>query len=71
MYVEEALNAIDKFIDNAILNGLHRVDIIHGKGTGALKKSISEYLKKHPAVLSFRLGNWNEGGYGVTVVELK
>ncbi len=68
---EEAINTIDKFIDDAILRGLHRVDLIHGKGTGALKKHISEYLKKHPSVQSFRLGEWNEGGYGVTVVELK
>ena len=71
MLGEEAINAIDKFIDEAILQGLHRVDLIHGKGTGALKKHVSEYLKKHPAVQSFRLGEWNEGGYGVTVVELK
>ena len=71
MLGEEAIIAIDKFIDEAILRGLHRVDLIHGKGTGALKKHVSEYLKKHPAVRSFRLGEWNEGGYGVTVVELK
>ena len=70
MYGEEALEAIDKFLDSAVLSGLHRVDIIHGKGTGALRKKVTEYLKKNPSVKSFRLGEWNEGGTGVTVVEL-
>lgn len=68
---EEAVVLLDKFIDTAILYGLHRLDIIHGKGTGLLQKKVSEYLKKNVAVKSFRLGEWNEGGYGVTVVELK
>jgi DNA mismatch repair protein MutS2 len=70
MYGEEAVSALEKFLDTALLSGLTRVDIIHGKGTGALRKRISEYLKKNPAVKSFRLGEWNEGGTGVTVVEL-
>ncbi len=68
---EEAILLLDKFIDNAILYGLHRLDIIHGKGTGALQKKVSEYLKNNTHVKSFRLGEWNEGGYGVTVAELK
>lgn len=68
---EEAISILDKFIDRAILKGFHRVDIIHGKGTGALQKKVSEYLKSHPLVKNFRLGDWNEGGYGVTVVELR
>ena len=70
MYGEEAIAAIDKFLDDAILAGLHRVDIIHGKGTGALRKKITDHLKDIPSVKSFRLGEWNEGGTGVTVVEL-
>jgi DNA mismatch repair protein MutS2 len=70
MYGDEAVEAVDKFIDDAILAGLHRVDIIHGKGTGALRKKITEYLKTHHSIKSFRLGEWNEGGMGVTVVEL-
>lgn len=71
MYGDEAIDMIDKFIDDALLAGLHRVDIIHGKGTGALRKKVGEYLKKHKSVKSFRLGEWNEGGTGVTVVELE
>jgi DNA mismatch repair protein MutS2 len=46
------------------------VDIIHGKGTGALRKKVTEFLKGYPHVKAFRLGEWNEGGTGVTVVEL-
>jgi DNA mismatch repair protein MutS2 len=71
MLGDEAVNMIDKFIDTALLRGLNRIDLIHGKGTGALRKKISEYLQRHPSVNSFRLGTWNEGGHGVTVVELK
>ncbi|MGA2622621.1 MAG: endonuclease MutS2 [Bacteroidota bacterium] len=70
MYGDEAIEAIDKFLDSAMISGLHRVDIIHGKGTGALRKRVGEYLKKNPSVKAFRLGEWNEGGAGVTVVEL-
>ena len=70
MYGEEAIAAVDKFLDDAMLAGLHRVDIIHGKGTGALRKKISEHLKTLSGIKSFRLGEWNEGGGGVTVVEL-
>ncbi len=71
MYGDEAIESVAKFIDTAVLRGLHRVDIIHGKGTGALRKKVTEYLKTNPAVKSFRLGEWNEGGTGVTVVELE
>jgi DNA mismatch repair protein MutS2 len=67
---EEALPLVDKFLDDAILVGLHRVDIIHGKGTGALKKKVAQFLSTHPRVKSFRLGEWNEGGAGATIVEL-
>jgi DNA mismatch repair protein MutS2 len=68
---DEALPLVDKFIDTAMLAGLHRIDIIHGKGTGALRKKVTEFLEKHPSVQSFHLGEWNEGGTGATVVELK
>jgi DNA mismatch repair protein MutS2 len=67
---EEALPLVDKFIDDAVLAGLHRIDIIHGKGTGALRKKVTDFLATHPRVTSFRLGEWNEGGAGVTVVQL-
>jgi DNA mismatch repair protein MutS2 len=71
LYGDEAITAIEKFFDTAILSGLHTVRLIHGKGTGALRKRVSEYLQQRHDVKSFRLGEWNEGGSGVTVVELE
>jgi DNA mismatch repair protein MutS2 len=68
---DEALPLVDKFLDDAFLAGVNRVDIIHGKGTGALRKKVTEYLAHDPRVKSFRLGEWNEGGTGATIVELK
>ncbi|MBN2410414.1 endonuclease MutS2 [candidate division KSB1 bacterium] len=68
---EEAREVVDRFIDEALLTGLKEIRIIHGKGTGKLRKDISEFLKSHRQVLQFRLGYWNEGDSGVTVVELK
>jgi DNA mismatch repair protein MutS2 len=70
MYSQDAINAVDKFLDEAIISGLHRVSLIHGKGTGALRRQITEYLKKNASIKSYRMGEWNEGGSGVTVVEL-
>jgi DNA mismatch repair protein MutS2 len=67
---DEALPMVDKFIDDAVLAGLHRIDIIHGKGTGALRKKVTDFLSQHPRVKAHRLGEWNEGGTGATVVEL-
>jgi DNA mismatch repair protein MutS2 len=67
---DEALPLVDKFIDDAVLAGLFRVDIIHGKGTGALRKKVADFLSRHPRVRSFHLGEWNEGSTGATVVEL-
>jgi DNA mismatch repair protein MutS2 len=67
---DDAIIQVERFLDDAIVGGLHRVDIIHGKGTGALRKRIADFLKTYPHVRSFRLGEWNEGGSGVTVVEL-
>ena len=67
---DEALPLIDKFIDDAVLAGVHRIDIIHGKGTGALRKKVTDFLANHSRVKSYRLGEWNEGGTGATVVEL-
>jgi DNA mismatch repair protein MutS2 len=67
---DEAVNIVDKLIDSAILGGLHRVDVIHGKGTGALRKRLADFLSQHPRVRSFRLGEWNEGGSGATIVDL-
>lgn len=68
--VEEAIDRVDKYIDDAVVAGLHEVTIIHGKGTGTLRKAIHEHLRGHTHVASFRLGKYGEGETGVTVVEL-
>jgi DNA mismatch repair protein MutS2 len=66
----EALSALDKFLDDASMTSLYSLRIIHGKGTGALRKRITEYLKTDPRVKASRLGEWNEGGAGVTIISL-
>ena len=71
MLVDEAEHVVGKYLDDAVLSGMTQVLIIHGKGTGALRKGIQTYLKGHKNVLSLTLGDINEGGSGVTVVELK
>lgn len=69
--VEEAIHEADKFIDNAVMSGQSMVYLIHGKGTGALRRGLHEHLRIHPNVKSYRLGAYGEGEDGVTVVELK
>ncbi len=69
--VEEALLAVDRFLDNAVMCGLERVTVIHGKGTGTLRAAVQQHLKGHRQVKGFRLGVYGEGENGVTVVELK
>jgi DNA mismatch repair protein MutS2 len=71
MRAEEALEALDQYMDNACMAGISPVRVVHGKGTGALKKVVWDYLQGHPHVGSFRLGEDGEGGGGVTVVQLK
>ena len=68
---EEAWNAIDKYFDEAQIAGFRSLRLIHGKGTGALKKYLWNELKHDTRVLSFRIGQFGEGDGGVTVVELK
>lgn len=68
---DEARDAIEKYLDDAFVTGLHSVRIIHGKGTGILRQEITRFLTDQPRVKSKRLGDWDEGGIGVTVVELK
>lgn len=70
LLVEEALEKVDKYLDDAILAGAPMVRLIHGKGTGALRKAVTDYLRGHRHVDSFRLGGVGEGGDGVTVVRL-
>jgi DNA mismatch repair protein MutS2 len=69
--VDEALDESDKFLDRALLEGKQAVRIIHGFGTGALRKAVRDHLRKHPAVKSWRPGNENEGGDGATVAVLE
>ena len=68
---EDAIMRAEKYIDDAVLSNYHQVSIIHGKGTGALRQGIQQFLKNHSRVKSYRFGEAGEGGYGVTVVELK
>ena len=69
--VEEAWTEIDKYLDICALSGLTSVSIVHGKGTGILRKGIQNFLKDHPHVKSYRDGRYGEGEQGVTIVELK
>ena len=71
MLVDEALAVVDRYLDDAFLSGLSEVNIIHGKGTGALRTGVQDYLRRHSRVKSFRIGNYGEGDAGVTVVTLK
>jgi DNA mismatch repair protein MutS2 len=68
---EEAIYTADKYLDEAYLAGLKEVSLIHGKGTGVLRKAITDMLRSHSHVKSCRIGEYGEGGSGVTVVELK
>jgi DNA mismatch repair protein MutS2 len=71
LLAEEAFGIVDKYLDDAYLAGLTIVSIIHGKGTGALRKKIGEFLSHHHRVENIRLGEWDEGGSGITIVKLK
>lgn len=69
--VEEALGILDKYLDEALMSNFPFVYILHGRGTGALRQAIHKYLRTHPSVLRFRMGEGTEGGQGVTIVYLK
>ena len=68
---DEALNELDKYLDDARMSHLTSVRIVHGKGTGALRKAVHNYLRKQKWVKSYRLGDFGEGDAGVTIVTLK
>lgn len=69
--VDEALQIVEKYLDSAVLKGMHEVRIVHGKGSGALRTAIHDYFKTHPNIATFRLGQYGEGEWGVTIAELK
>ncbi|WP_163970172.1 endonuclease MutS2 [Oceanobacillus halotolerans] len=68
---EDAIWQLEKYIDDTVLAGYEKVSIIHGKGTGALRKGVQEFATKHPNIKSYRAGSSGEGGSGVTVLELR
>ena len=68
---EEALDNVDKYLDDCMMAGVSEVSIVHGKGTGVLRSEISQHLRHHPHVAEFRLGRYGEGETGVTIVTLK
>ena len=68
---DEAWFVIDKYLDEALVAGIHTVRLIHGKGTGALRKAIWNYLKGDKRVGAYKTAEYGEGDFGVTVVELK
>ena len=68
--VNEAIFELDRFLNTAFVSGLPQVRIVHGKGTGTLRQAVHKELSKHPLVSSYRLGDFGEGGAGVTIVEL-
>jgi DNA mismatch repair protein MutS2 len=67
---DEARDILEKYLDDAFLAGLGTVRIIHGKGTGALRRAVEELLAAHPLVMSHRAGDLHEGGAGATVAVL-
>ena len=71
MMTDEAIPILERYLDNALMNKLQKITVIHGKGTGALRKAVQQSLKTNKTVKSYRLGVFGEGENGVTIVELK
>ena len=71
MMTDEAIGVLDLFLDNAVMGKLNEVRIIHGKGTGAVRRAVREHLKRSRYIKSFRPGRYGEGEDGVTIAELK
>ena len=71
MTADEAIGALDLFLDSAVLGKLNEVRIIHGKGTGAVRRAVREHLKRSRYIKSFRPGRYGEGEDGVTIAELR
>ena len=69
--VVEAIPLLDKYLDDAYLSHLAQVTVIHGRGTGALRKAVHDHLKHVSYIKSYRIGEFGEGDHGVTIVEFK
>ena len=69
--MDDARVMVEKYIDDAVMAGLEKINIIHGRGEGVLKKGIRDILSKHRNVKSWRKGEYNEGGEGVSIVTIK
>ena len=69
--VDEALALLEPYLYDAYMAGLSQVRVVHGKGTGDLRRAVHRFLDTHPLVKSYRFGGSGEGGYGATVVELR
>jgi len=69
--MDEAIEKLDKYLDDVFMSSLAKIEIIHGKGTGVLRAAVQMHLKHHPYITSFRLGEFGEGDTGVTIAELK
>jgi DNA mismatch repair protein MutS2 len=69
--VEEAIDAVDKALDQALLAGAPRLRVVHGHGTGRLREALREHFRRHPSVASLRAGDKNEGGNGATIFEMR
>ena len=69
--VDEAIGGLGLFIDKCVLNSIDEIRIIHGKGTGALRSAVTDYLRHHPNISEYRLGKYGEGENGVTIAKLK
>ena len=70
MTVDEAIPKLDQYLNDAFMDGLYQVKVIHGKGSGILRLEVCRWLAKHPLVHSYRPGAYGEGGAGITMVEL-
>ena len=70
MTADEAISVLDRFLDDALLAKLPSIRVIHGKGTGVLRKAVQQHLKRNPRIKSVRLGVYGEGEDGVTIAEL-
>ena len=71
MTVDEAVHALDSYLDDCVISNIENIRIVHGKGTGALRSAVHQFLKKDKRVRTFRLGTFGEGEDGVTIAELK